>query len=213
MVKDAVAQLTPNAAVNSTNVLGADALRTLERESDGSVICNYWARIRAGRHTDPTGFILLRCWRAGPSDEDEEELFDDIAGSFLSGGPISFAGPLRRVTLSKYGPPDSEVVEPDRFRYAGWRLGTVFHTKMISAKEAELMTEFGNRPRDSLLLLIVFFSWLVATLALVGMGGIVLVGSATAAGALTQLRSQGLKAVGMLAAVLAGLLVFGVVTA
>ncbi|MGH8999353.1 MAG: hypothetical protein ACRDY7_08180, partial [Acidimicrobiia bacterium] len=111
-----------------------------------------------------------------------------------------------------YGPPDSEVVKPGRFRYAGCRLGTVFHTKMISAKEAELMTEIGARPRDGLLFLAVFLPWIVATLVLVGVGPILLLGGVTAAGTLPQLRSRGLKAVVMLAVVLASLLAFGVAT-
>ncbi|MGH8997805.1 MAG: hypothetical protein ACRDY7_00250, partial [Acidimicrobiia bacterium] len=212
VIKEAVAQATPNAAVSPTNVCGREGVRTLLRWDDepvegGSVICDYWARTREG----PASFILLRFWRTGPASPDEEELFDDVAGSVIYDDGGSFAGLARPITLRRYGPPDSEVVEPGRFRYAGCRLGTVFHTKMISAKEAELATEMAAL-RDTLLLVAVFLPWIVATLVLVGVGPILLLGGVTAAGTLPQLRSRGLKAVVMLAVVLAGLLAFGVAT-
>src|ERR1051325_7164214 len=103
-VKEAVTRLMPPAALKPTNVAGADAVRTLQRmdgdpPDGGSVVCDYWARIRAGTRTEPTSFILIRCWRAGPARSDEEELFDDVAGSYLSGGPASFTGPLRTLTV------------------------------------------------------------------------------------------------------------------
>ncbi|MGH8998431.1 MAG: hypothetical protein ACRDY7_03480, partial [Acidimicrobiia bacterium] len=144
LVQEAVARLTPNAAVSPTHLLTGEGVRTLQRWDDepvegGSVICDYWARTREG----PTSFILLRFWRTGPASPDEEELFDDVAGSVIYHDGGAFAGLARPITLRRYGPPDSEVVKPGRFRYAGCRLGTVFHTKMISAKEAELMTEIG----------------------------------------------------------------------
>lgn len=217
-VKEAVARLVPPVAADPTNVAGTDAVRTLQRQDSdsmngGSVVCDYWARIRAGTRTEPTSFILLRCWRVGPASPDEEELFDDVAGSFAAGGPASFAGPLRAVTVRKFAPPDGfEVVLPGRFRYAGWRLGTVFQTKMISAKEAELATEMGIPPREGLVLLAVFFAWLAATLALVGVGSVLLLGGMTMVSALTQLRKHGLRAVIALTVFLGALLAFGVAT-
>jgi hypothetical protein len=216
-VQEAVTRLMPPAALNRTNVAGADAVRTLQRaEGDpvhgGSVICDYWARIRAGTRTEPTSFILLRCWRVGPASSNEEELFDDVAGSFTAGGPASFTGPARALIVRKMVPPAVEVVEPGRFRFAGWRLGTVFHTKMVSPEEAGIITEKGIPPREGLLLLAVFFAWLAATLALVGVGGELLLGGMTTAGMLPQLRKHGLKAVIGLAVFLGGLLVFGVST-
>jgi hypothetical protein len=217
IVKEAAARLVPDAALSRTNLLGTEAVRTLQRSDDEavgtkSVICDYWARIRTGTRSEPSSFILLRFWRTGPASPDEEELFDDIAGSFLSGGPASFTGPARLVTVRRYAPPDSEVAEPGRFRYAGWRLGSVFHTKMISAKEAELATEMGINPRDGLLFLLVFFAWVASTLAFIGVGTNLLVGGATSAGTFAQLRSRGLKAVAMLAVFLGGLLAFGIAT-
>ena len=218
-VKEAAATLVPPAAVNSTNVAGTDALRAMQRAhgdhvDGGSVVCDYWARIRAGTRTEPTSFILIRCWRVGPASPDEEELFDDVAGSFSAGGPASFAGPLRAVMGRKFAPPDGfEVVQPDRFRYAGWRLGTVFWTKMISEQEAEIATEKGIPLREGMLLLAVFLAWLVATLTLVGLGSVLLLGGMSMVSALTQLRRHGLKAVTGLALFLGVLLVFGLATA
>jgi hypothetical protein len=217
LAKETVARLAPNADVSPTHLATGKGVRTLQRWDDGAVgggslICDYWAGIKSGFGDDPTSFVLLRFWRTGPASPDEEELFEDVAGSFLIGGGASFSGPLRQLTLQKHGPPQSEVVEPGRFRYAGWRLGTVYHSGMLSAKEVELLTKGGIRPRDGLLFLVLFLSWVAATLALIGVGSVMLLGGATAGATMTQLRSRGLKAVVMLAVVLGALLVFGVAT-
>jgi hypothetical protein len=209
LVKESVARLTPNAAVSPTTVSGRQGVRALQQASGagGSVICDYWARIRG----TSTSLILLRFWRTGPGSSDDEELFDNVAGSVIYDDGGSFSGPARPLTLRRYAPPDSEVVEPDRFRYIGWRLGKVFHTKMISATENPLMTGMGSL-RDTALLVAVLLPWVVATLVLVGVGPVLLLGGLSAAGTMPQLRSHGLKAVLTLAAVLVGLLVFGVLT-
>lgn len=176
------------------------------------MICDYWAGIKGGLGKQPTSFALLRFWRAGPADPDEVELFDDVAGSYLIGGGASFSGPLRLVTLRNHGPAGAEVAEPGRFRYAGWRLGTVYRSRIVNPKDVELLTEGGVRPRDGLLFLGVFFTWLAATLILLGVGPVLLLGGVTAGGMMTQLRSRGVKAVVVLAVWLYGLLVFGVAT-
>jgi hypothetical protein len=213
-VQQSVAGLTPAASVQPTLVSSKKGVRTLLRLDDesvegGSVICDYWAPF--GKV--PSHFVLLRFWRTGAASADEEELFDNVVGSFLAGGGPLFSGAARLAIGRKLMPPDpSEVAEPGRFRYAGWRLGTVFHSKMLPAKEAAFATEGGARPKDALLLNAVFFAWLVATLVLVGVGPILIVGGLTTLGALKQLRSRGSKAVMMLAVVLGGLLVFGVAT-
>ena len=217
LVREAAARITPSVNVGSTNILGAEALRIHRRPDDGtgntdSLVCDYWARMRAGRRTEPNLFLLLRFWRTGPGSPGDEEVFEDIAGSFLAGGPAAFAGPMRPGTLRMYAPPESETAEPGRFRYAGWRLGTVFHSKMISAKQAEFMTELGVKVSEGFMLLALFLAWLAATVAMVGMGPILLLGTATTAGAWLQLRSRGLAAVGLLAVGLFGLLVLGVAT-
>jgi hypothetical protein len=218
LVREAVARLTPNVVVSPTHLVTGKGLRTLQRWDDepvvgGSVICDYWVGVKERINKEPTSFVVLRLWRTGPAGLDEEELFDDVAGSFLVGGGASFAGPLRPTTVRTHAPPPaSEVAEPNRFRYAGWRLGKVYRSKMISAQRAELATEGGARPRDGLLLLAVFFSWLAATLVLVGVGGELLLGGMTMVGTLPMLRKQGLKAVIGLAVFLGCLLAFGVAT-
>jgi hypothetical protein len=217
LVRETVTRLTPNASVSPTHLLTGKGVRTLRRwdeETDhgGSVICDYWAGIKGKVGNAPTSFVLIRIWRTGRAGQEEERLFDDIAGSFLIGGGGSFAGPLRPLMVRTHAPPGSEVVEPGRFRYAGWRLGTVYHSRMISAKEAELATEGGARPRDALLLTVVFLSWIAATLALLGVGPVLLLGGFMAGGTLPQLRSRGLKAVLTLTAFLVALLAFGIVT-
>jgi hypothetical protein len=172
------------------------------------VICDYWARIRG----TSTSFILLRFWRTGRASPDDEEIFENGAGSVLYDTGGSFSGPARAMNLRRYAPPsDSEVVEAGRYRYIGWRLGKVFHTKMIPAGENALMTGMGS-VRDAALLVALFIPWIVATVALVGVSPVLLLGGAATAGTLPQLRSHGSKAVLTLAAVLAGLLAFGVAT-
>jgi hypothetical protein len=214
LVQDSVPGRTPTASVQPTLVLSKEGVRTLQRWADdttegGSLICDYWARF--GK--TPTNFVLLRFWRTGPASDDEEELFDDVAGSFLAGGGPMFSGAAHLAIGRKLLPPDpSEVAEPGRFRYAGWRLGTVFRSKMLPANEARFATEGGARARDGLLFLAVFFPWLVATLVFVGVGPILLLGAMTSLGAFTQLRSRGSKAVVMLALILGGLLAIGVLT-
>lgn len=208
LVAESVAGLRPQADVSPTTVCGREGVRVLQRSGEGDlVVCDYWARIRG----TSTSFILLRFWRTGPAGPDDEKLFDNVAGSVIYDDGGSFSGPGRPITLRRYAPPDSEVVEPGRFRYIGWRLGKVFHTKMISASEAPLMTGMGSL-RDASLLLVLFLAWVAATLVLVGVGPVLLVGGATTAGTMPQLRSHGSKAVLTLAAVLAGLLAFGVAT-
>jgi hypothetical protein len=218
LVQDAADRLTPNASVDPTQLITGRGLRTLQRWDDeqingGAVICDYWAGIKSGVGKEPTSFVLIRLWRTGPASPGEEELFDDVAGSFLIGGGASFSGPLRLTTVrTSEPPPEGEVAEPNRFRYAGWRLGQVYHSKMISAEQAELLTEGSARPRDGLLLLGVFLVWLIAIVAFVGVGSELLLGGATMAGTLPQLRKHGLKAVLTMAVVLAALLALGVAT-
>jgi hypothetical protein len=214
LVGESVARLAPTASMNPTSVYSKAGVRTIQRSDAGpvderSVICDYWAEF--GRN--PTHFVVLRFWRTGPGTADEEQLFDKVAGSFLaSGGPI-FSGAAGLAMGRKLLPPDTyEVAAPDRFRYAGWRLGTVFRSKMLPAREAQFATAGGVPARDGLLFLAVFFSWLGATLALVGVGPILLLGGVTSIGAFAELRSRGLKAVVLLAVFLAGLLAFGVAT-
>jgi hypothetical protein len=211
LVRDAVGRLAPNAAVNPTTVCGLKGIRTLlsgdNGPGDGTVVCDYWARTRGS----DTCFIVLRCWRSGTASPDDEEIFDDVAGSLIYDDGGSFTAPLRAITLRRYAPPpESEVVEPGRYRYIGWRLGKVFHTKMIAAGEEAVMTEMGAR-WDALLLAAVVLAWVAATVVLVGVGPILLLGAASAAGTLPELRSRGTKAVLILAVVLAALLAYGVV--
>lgn len=214
LVQQSVADLKPSPLVNPTRVLSKEGLRTLQRWDDnaaegGSLVCDYWARF--GK--TPTNFVMLRFWRTGPASVDDEDIFDDVVGSLLAAGGPMFSGAAGLAMGRKLLPPEPmEVVAPGRFRYAGWRLGRVFHSKMIGAKDAELATEMGARPRDALLLLLVLLPWIAATLAFVGVGPILLLGGMTALGALKQLRSRGLTAVGMLLVVLGVLLAFGVAT-
>lgn len=212
LVRKTVAEVTPGASVDPTTVSSEEGVRTLRRVDDasegGSVICDYWSILR---HS-PTSVFLLRLWRTGPAHPDEEELFDDVAGSVLFSDPLSWAGPAGKLMAWKYGPPKDEVVEPGRLRYAGWRLGTVFHSRMISAREAEFATELSGKSKDALLLVVVFFAWLAATLTLVGVGPVLLLGGMMTAGTMPQLRSRGSKAVVMLALALSVLLAFGVAT-
>jgi hypothetical protein len=214
LVRECAARLAPTASVNPTTVFSKRGVRTLQRSDaeaveGGSVICDYWAEF--GR--TPTNFVLLRFWRTGPGSTDEEQLFDKVAGSLLASGGPAFSGVAGAMFGRKLLPPDAhEVAEPDRFRYAGWRLGTVFRSKLLPAREAEFATVGGVHAREALLFGAVFFSWLAATLALVGVGPILMLGGMTSLGAYTELRSRGLKAVVVLALVLGGLLAFGVAT-
>ena len=214
LVRECAARLTPPASANPTTVFSKRGVRTVQQSdaesADGrSLICDYWAEF--GK--TPTNFVLLRFWRTGPGSTDEEELFDKVAGSFLSAGGPAFSGVAGAMVGRKLLPPDpNEVVEPHRFRYAGWRLGTVFRSKMLPARETEFATAGGVHAREALLLAAVFFSWLAATLALVGVGPILLLGAVTSVGAYTELRSRGPKAIIVLAVVLGGLLAFGVAT-
>ena len=218
LVQDVVDRLTPKAMVSPTQLITGKGLRTLQRWDDepvrgGSVICDYWAGIKSGLGKEPTSFVLIRLWRTGPASSGEDELFDDVAGSFLVGAGASFAGPLRVTTVRTHQPPPAgEVAAPNRFRYAGWRLGQVYQSRMISPDQAELLTEGSARPRDGLLLLAVFSSWLIAMLAFVGVGSELLFGGMVTAGTLLQLRKHGLKAVMTLTVVLGVLLAIGVAT-
>lgn len=212
VVEESVRRLTPNAAVSPTTVCGRRGVRVLQGSTDvhgadGSVVCDYWARMRG----TSTGFILLRFWRTGPASPNDENLFDDVAGSVIFDDGGSFSGPARPVTLRRYAPPDSGVVEPEGFRYIGWRLGKVFHTKSIAAKQVPLMTGMGSL-RDAALLVAIFLPWVAATLVLVGVGPVLLLGAVSAASTMPQLRSHGSKAILTLALVLGGLLAFGIVT-
>ena len=168
LVREAVARLTPNAAVSSTHIATGKGVRMLQSWDNepvrgGSVICDYWAGIKEEMRKEPTSFVLIRLWRTGPASPDEEQLFDDVAGSYIVGGGASFAGPLGPMMLQTHGrPPASEVAEPHRFHYAGWRLGTVYQSKMFSEQRAGLAIEGGGRPRDALLLLAVFLAGLLA---------------------------------------------------
>jgi hypothetical protein len=163
-----VARLAPNAAVSSTHIATGKGVRMLQSWDNepvrgGSVICDYWAGIKEEMRKEPTSFVLIRLWRTGPASPDEEQLFDDVAGSYIVGGGASFAGPLGPMMLQTHGrPPASEVAEPHRFHYAGWRLGTVYQSKMFSEQRAGLAIEGGGRPRDALLLLAVFLAGLLA---------------------------------------------------
>jgi hypothetical protein len=210
-VEEAVGRVIPKAAVSPATVCGRRGVRVLQG-SDGhgaeeSAVCDYWARIRGAS----TSFILLRFWRTGPASADDEKLFDEVAGSVIFDDGGSFSGPARTVTLRRYAPPGPEAVEPEGFRYIGWRLGKVFHTKSIAVKEVPLMTGMGSL-RDAALLVGLFLPWVVATLVLVGVGPVLLLGGLSAAGTMPQLRSHGSKAILALALVLGGLLVFGIAT-
>jgi hypothetical protein len=213
LVRASVARLAPTATVNPTTVWSKRGVRTVQRfdadSAEKSMLCDYWAEF--GR--TPTNFVLLRFWRTGPGNTDEERLFDQVAGSFMAaGGPI-FSGAVGFAAGRKLLPPDAyEVVDPDRFRYAGWRLGSVFRSKMLPARETEFAVAGGVHAREALLFGAVFFSWLGLTMALLGVGPILLVGGMASLGAYTELRPRGLKAVVALAVVLGGLLAFGVAT-
>ena len=135
-----------------------------------------------------------------------------MAGSVLFGSGANWAGPLR-LLMRRYGPPrESEPHEPGRWRFIGWRLGTVFKSKMISEDEVPLVTEASVRRRDALLLLAVWVAWIVAALALMGVSLFPLLSAFPAMHAMTQLRSRGPKAVVLFAELLVGLLVLGLAT-
>lgn len=117
VVEESVGRLTLKAAASPTTVCGRRGVRVLQRPTgghgaDASVVCDYWARMGG----TSTGFILLRFWRTGPASPEDEELFDDVAGSVIFDDGGSFSGPARPVTLRRYASPDSGVVEPEGFR-------------------------------------------------------------------------------------------------
>ena len=66
LVEDAVARLTPEAALSPTTVCGQDAVRTFLRRSDrqgDAATCDYWGPLQK----DPGTLLLLRFWRMGPA--------------------------------------------------------------------------------------------------------------------------------------------------
>ncbi|MEW6471960.1 MAG: hypothetical protein AB1679_06795 [Actinomycetota bacterium] len=210
LVKDAVARLTPEASVSSTTICGQEAVRTLRRWDDprgGAAICDYWGPLRQC----PTSMLLLRFWRDGPGKPDAEEIIDNVAGSVHLAGGANWAGPLRHMMRRRYGPPsESEPHEPGRWRFIGWRLGTVFKSKMIAENEISIVTEMSVRRRDAVVLLVVWLAWIIAFLTLIGMNFALVLSAFPAMHAVTQLRSKGPKAVVTFAELLAGLFVFGV---
>jgi hypothetical protein len=207
-VDDAVAKLTPAAIVSEANVCGREAVRTLQRWDDGeggSAICDYWAPHRRF----PTSLVLLRFWRTGPAMEDAEEIIDNVVGSLMFCGGANWAGPLRFMMERRYGPPKNpEPYEPGRWRFIGWRVGTVCKSKMIPEDEVAFATEMSPRRRDALLFLAVWVAWIVAVVALSGVGFVLLLSAFPAMHAMFQLRSRGPKAVVTFAALLAGLSVY-----
>jgi hypothetical protein len=211
-VRQAVAEADPGATIIPVSVANGAGLRA-DRPADGEteqVVRDYWGRVR----NLPTSLTLIRFWHEGaPAGPDELAVFDDIAGSCQFMYPNWWSGPAASTTRTNYQPPSSDEGPTEGlWRYAGWRLGSAFHSKMVAQKDVAILTEMGFRPRDGLLLLAVYLVWVSLALALIGFEtGILLVGSIAAFGTLTLLRTQRLRALVALAVILAVLLGIGLV--
>ena len=210
-VREAVLQAHPEATLTATTVAKAAGLEvrlpaTGTTDAD-TVVREYWARVKDA----PGSVLLIRIWRNGPGTPEDEAVYNNIVGSCVLMHPWSELDV--RAARNLYAPPTAdEPSSQGRWRFAGWRLGTVFHTKMVPPDQLAILTAAGASRRDTLVALAVFVAWVGLALAMIGFETpIFLVGGLSFAGTALSLRSQGLRAVVALAVILAVLLGIGLV--
>jgi hypothetical protein len=172
-----------------------------------SVVCDYWALVRKA----PTKAVLVRFWRSGADDQADERLYDDMADSFSFIGPSTWQGLNRPFAMNQYAaPPPDEPTPEGSWRWGGWRLGTVFHTKLIPAGSQELLMASGTPRKQFLAVFALFVAWLAVALALIGFEtGIFLFASFSFMGSLGLVRKYGSRGILAYAMLLVGLLAVG----
>lgn len=159
--------------------------------------------------------VLVRFWRRGRDSGDLYIAFrrDYMAGSFGLMYPVFFSAAVHRpFWLERAEPPagDGSVEGDGRWRLAGCRLGTIFHTKGLAKDEAAFLSAGGARRVDRLAVFLVFVAWLVAMFTLVGFAlGPLLGGSMAFLGSISFIRKYTWRATVGLAVILAGLLGIG----
>lgn len=174
------------------------------------MVYDYWGRIGYV----PTGLALIRFWREGSGGPEDEALYENIAGSCVFMSSREWSGWEASTARQMHEPPPPDEAAGDgQWRWIGWRVGTVFRTKVVPQEYVALFTQAGFRRRDGIVLLGVFLAWIALALALIGFRTpIFIIGGMTVMGGLVSLRKQGLRAVLAVAAVLSVLLGIGLVT-
>lgn len=204
-------EASPNAALTEEVVSRLDAVR-VSAPDDGRkgpgrrVTSDYWVSVP---HR-PGTVAVVRFWTDDSNGSDEMQALEDfMVGSFSLILPAHWSGVQRPASQIVYKAADEASAEEDGWRFAGWRLGTIFKTARLRDSVATSASQSNPKPRDAAKVLVVFVAWLGATLATIGFDRFVIipggVASLTAFWSARKLRGKAALGLAVFLAVLLGL--------
>ena len=207
-LREQILEAAPGSAIKDVTFNSRDGLRvepSPDGNQDGRSFVDYWAPVqhRPGR------VAVLCCWTDGAMDW---EFANHIAATFGLMDPTFFCGFNRPPALSHFRAPDGDDRTAEGFRFAGWRLGSVFEGKVLPRRIAAAAAVTPKKS-DALVILLLFLGWLAVVAATVGFHrGVLMLGTMSTMSALPAAQRIRSRAVVALFVTLAVLLAVGIAT-